>query len=82
VICERQEVERDLAAFREAKSIILSRCDEMPPERRDVFSSWAASQVVVHGLVLAIARCEGLIEDYSKYLRDLDVPDNVVELRR
>lgn len=81
VISELREVEKDLAAFRSAKAILLQRADEMPDSRRETFLQWAVSQVILNSLVIGTVRCEGLIEDYRKYLSE-QTPDNVVTFRR
>jgi hypothetical protein len=78
---ELRQVEKDLRAFSEARGVIQRRINEMDKTpRQEMFVSWAATQVIFNALILAIVRCEGLVEDYHKILDLLDTPDNVIQL--
>jgi hypothetical protein len=44
--------------------------------------NWAAFGVIDNGLVLAVVRCEGLLEDYRRLLDQEELPDNVVRLEK
>ena len=81
VIEEARQVEKDLMAFHEARSALQRRINEMDgTPRQETFVSWAMTQVILNSFILAIVRCEGLIQDHKKVLDSLDVPDNVVQL--
>ena len=81
IITELREVERDLAAFSESRSVLHRRIQEMDgTPRQEMFTSWAMMQILLNAYVLAIVRCEGLIQDYRKALEQLEVPNNVVAL--
>jgi hypothetical protein len=82
VISEMREVEKDLAAFNEARSLLLRRADDMNPARRDVFLQWAVTQIILNSFVIASVRCGGLLEDYHRFLCSEELPDNVVRLER
>jgi hypothetical protein len=78
-----RNLEGDLHAFKMARDAIQQRFVELNnTPQLEVFFRWPATQVVWHGLAMALARCEGLIEDYKKLLESLDVPENVVKLVR
>lgn len=84
ILKEAHHVEKDLVAFREARDVLGRRMGEMETDdvkRLEEFERWACTQVVMNGFVLAITRCEGLLEDYQKLLDQLDPPP-VVELVR
>lgn len=81
IVSELQATRRDLVAFKESRDALQRRINEMEGSpRQETFVGWAATQVIMNGLVLATVRCEGLIEDYRKVLEELDAPDNIVQL--
>ena len=81
VILELRQVEKDLMSFSEARAVLQRRVHEMDgTPRQEIFLSWAMTQVILNSFILAIVRCEGLIQDHHKVLDSLDVPDNVVQL--
>ena len=84
ILDELEEVHRDFRAFVVARDTVQARISEMDhlTERRKMFVDWPATQVVLNGLIIAIVRCEGLIEEYQRVLEQMDVPDNVVALAR
>jgi hypothetical protein len=84
ILEELEQVEEDLAAFRRSMDSIADRKMrlESNPDRQKMFLEWPATQALINVLIMAITRCEGLLEDYHRLLDDLDVPDNVVKLER
>jgi len=84
ILEELEQAEGDLAAFRKAMDGITDRKAELEvrPDRQKMFLEWPATQAIINVLIMAITRCEGLLEDYHKLLDELDVPDNVVKLER
>lgn len=83
IIAEVRELERDLFAFKQARDVVHSRLREMEgTERHALMSDWPAFCVIDNGLILAIVRCEGLLEDYRKLLDQEELPDNVLRLER
>jgi hypothetical protein len=85
VIKEMQEVSKDLQAFKQSRDIIQNRLNELEhsdPKRHEILATWPATVAIWNVFILAIVRCEGLLEDYKKYLDNLEVPDNVVTLVR
>jgi len=84
IIAEVTEVERDLHAFKVARDVLYTRMRELDdkPERQSMLADWPAMKVVDNGLIIAIVRCEGLLEDYRRHLEEMDLPDNVVALEK
>ena len=84
VLKELAEVRKDLMAFKMARSVLYDRLGEMDdnPARKEMLTDWPGMKVVDNGLIIAIVRCEGLVEDYTKYLEQLEVPDNVLKLEK
>jgi hypothetical protein len=75
LIEEASNVSRDLTAFRECRDVLGRRMGEMEsedPKRLEDFEQWACTQVVMNGFVLAITRCEGLLEDYQNMLNQME----------
>lgn len=84
ILREARHVERDLSAFKEARDVLGRRMGEMEagdPDRLEEFERWACTQVIMNAFVLAITRCEGLLEDYQNLLSQLEPPP-VIELVR
>jgi len=84
ILMEAHHVARDLSAFKEARDILGRRMGEMEaddPRRLEEFEGWAVTQIVMNGFIVAITRCEGLLEDYQKLLDQLE-PAPVLELVR
>jgi len=77
-------VEGDLAAFRSAMNVMEERKQQLEdhPDRQARFLEWPATQALLNVLIMAITRCEGLLEDYRKLLEQLDTPNNVVKLEK
>ena len=84
IIVEMRHTERDLAAFRTAMDSTADRKMELEgdPDRQRMFMEWPATQAALNVMIMAITRCEGIIEDYRTLLETADVPDNVVTLER
>ncbi len=84
IIDEMQEIQADLSAFQQARDVIHARLREMEgnPERHTMMIDWPAFSVVDNGLIMAVVRCEGLLEDYQKLLDQEEFPDNVLRLER
>ena len=84
LIAELRHTERDLAAFKTAMDAIANRKIELEddPGRRRMFLEWPATQATINVLIMAITRCEGIIEDYRALLEKTELPDNVVTLER
>jgi hypothetical protein len=82
LVREYREVGKDLLAFKQARDCLHSRLREIEqPERQSLLRDWPAFCVVDNGLILAIVRCEGLLEDYGRLL-DQRSDDNVIRLER
>lgn len=84
IIMEVREIEKDLLAFQQARDCVHNRLREMEsnPERHTMMTDWPAFHVIDNGLIMAIVRCEGLLEDYRKLLEQEELPDNVLKLER
>lgn len=84
IIDEMVEVRRDLTAFLESRDALQRRISELDnkPKRRELFTEWAATQALMNVLIMAITRCEGLLEDYRSALDRMGPPDNLVRLVR
>ena len=67
IIQQLRHTERDLHAFKQAYDAIQRRVNELEsdPKQKEFFLTWAATQATMNVLVMAITRCEGLIEDYK-----------------
>ena len=83
LIAEIRNLEADLRAYKAARDALQARFVELNgTPRLDAFVNWSATQVIWHGLAMALSQCEGLIEDHKKLLESLDIPENVVNLVR
>ena len=84
VLDQIELVSGDLAAFRNAMNAISERKLELSdnPDRQKMFLEWPATQAILNVLIMAITRCEGLLEDHQQLLETMDVPDNVVSLEK
>lgn len=84
VVTEVREVEKDLLAFKRSRDCLYQRLRELEhrPERRSLLEDWPAFKVIDNGLIMAIVRCEGLLEDYRRILEKMALPDNVVLLEK
>lgn len=80
ILQEIEELGKDLLAFKLSRDILYTRLREMDnqPERREMLVDWPGMKVVDNGLIMAIVRCEGLIEDHRHLLDGMEVPDNVL----
>lgn len=80
IICQLRHTEKDLHAFKQAYDAIQRRIVELEddPSQREFFVSWAATQASLNVLIMAITRCEGLIEDYKNNLE----PSPVLQMVR
>jgi len=81
IITEILEVEKDLKAIEESRDAIQRRIAQMSAERKESFLNWAVMQILLNGFVVAMVRCEGLIEDYNKVLQNIEA-QNVLQLVR
>jgi hypothetical protein len=83
IIVEMRFIEGDLNSFRQAMNAMSDRKTELAPypDRQRSFLEWPATQAILNVLIMAISRCEGLLEDYKKLLEETKVPNNVVPLR-
>ena len=78
---EIRETTQDLKSFESARQAIQARISELDGMARQAsFVEWAATQVILNGLIMAIVRCEGLIEDYQRMLESKELPDNVIPI--
>lgn len=67
-----REVGRDLYAFSEARDTLQRRLLELDgTPRYDFLHEWAGFQAVMNTLIMAITRCEGLVEDLKMNLEKL-----------
>jgi hypothetical protein len=84
IIIELRELERDLYAFKAARDCVHIRLREQEdrPERQAMMKDWPAFGVIDNGLILAIVRCEGLLEDYRNLLDQEEIPDNVLRMEK
>lgn len=84
IISEIRELEKYLLAFKQARDCIQARLRETEdnPERHAMLSDWPPFNVIDNGCIIAIVRCEGLLEDYRKLLDQLNAPNNVVRLEK
>lgn len=84
VITEVREVEKDLLAFKQARDSLYRRLRELEdnPARRSLLEDWPVFKVVDNGLIMAIVRCEGLLDDYREALEKMALPNNVVSLEK
>lgn len=82
ILEEIAHVEKDLRAFKMARDHLTARVTELndDSERQQTMLDWPAFKVVDNGLIMAIVRCEGLLEDYRKHLGDMELPDNIVPM--
>ena len=84
VLAEVSNVEKDLMVFKRARDEIHRRIRELgnEPERQAMFTDWPVVKVIDNGLIMAVVRCEGLLQDYREVLEKMDVPDNVLKLEK
>ena len=84
IIAEVENLWKDLLAFKQSRDCLHQRLRELEdhPKRQGMLEDWPAFKVIDNGLIMAIVRCEGLIEDYRRALEEMDVPDNVVTLEK
>ena len=84
IIREMRHTERDLLAFKKAMDCLAERKQELDdePERQRMFMEWPATQAALNVMIMAITRCEGVIEDYRALLEREELPDNVITLER
>lgn len=84
LVAEVQETEKDLLTFKQARDCLHTRLRELEhdPQRQAMMADWPAFRVIDNGLIMAIVRCEGLIEDYRTLLDQEELPDNVLRLEK
>jgi hypothetical protein len=84
IITEVRFLEGDLAAFRSSMNALSDRKQALEeyPDRQAMFLEWPATQALLNVLIMAITRCEGLLEDYRKLLEQTELPNNVVKLEK
>jgi len=82
LIKELRETRRDLDILKKSRDLIHTRLREQEgtPRYEDAVR-WPLMQVLINTYIAAIVRCEGLIEDYTRLLQEMDAPDNVVQLQ-
>ena len=76
ILDELEEVEMDLSAFKSARDVIQARLRELEesnPSRYEILASWPATVAIWNVLILAIVRCEGLLDDYHKALEAIEL---------
>jgi hypothetical protein len=82
-LAELIEIQKDLDAFTRARYAVEERVRELEgTSRKELFLGWAMTQVILNAHIMAVVRCQGLVEDYRKILETMDTPDNVVRLVR
>lgn len=84
IISEIREIDQDLLTFKKARDILGLRLLELEgnPERHSMMMDWPVFKLVDNSLIVAVVRCEGLLEDYGKLLDQEEIPDNVIKLER
>ena len=84
IIDEIREVEKDLCAFKGALDLVLVRTREQEDneERYRMFTDWPVTVVVTNTLIIAITKCEGLLQDFHHLLDQMELPENVVPIER
>lgn len=81
IISEISELEQDLVAIKKSKDAIQERIVSLEgTDRHGDFMSWPAVVAITAVQVMAIVRCEGLLEDYRLLLEQMEPPDNVRKL--
>lgn len=81
LIAEIRETTKDLATLRKSRDLVHARLQEQEgTPRYEESLRWPLMQVLINTYIAAIVRCEGLIEDYTRLLRDMEAPDNIVHL--
>jgi hypothetical protein len=78
IVDEIRALEKDLLALNQSRHVLLQRIRTLESEgdavRVDMFSKWPPYQVIENGFIIAIVRCEGLIDDYREMLKSLEPP--------
>jgi len=84
IIGEMRHTERDLMAFKNAMDCLAERKQELDddPARQRMFMEWPATQAALNVMIMAITRCEGIVEDYRVLLEKENLPDNVITLEK
>lgn len=83
LIVEIRETKKDLVALKRSRDIVHARLREQEgTPRYEETIRWPLMQVLINTYIAAIVRCEGLVEDYTKLLREMEAPDNVVRLEK
>ena len=81
LISEINELEQDLLALKKSRDAIQQRVINLEGTTRyKEFVSWPAIVALTAVQVMAIVRCEGLIEDYRHLLDQMETPDNIRKL--
>ena len=82
LIKEIRETRKDLAALKKSRDLVHSRLQEQEGSSRyEDAVRWPLMQILINTYIAAIVRCEGLIEDYTGLLQEMDAPDNVIQLQ-
>lgn len=82
LIIEIRETRKDLATLKRSRDLVHARLREQEgTPRYEETIRWPLMQILVNTYIAAIVRCEGLIEDYTRLLQEMDAPDNVVQLQ-
>lgn len=83
IIIEIRETTKDLDTLKKSRALIHNRLLEQEgTPRYDESLRWPLMQVLINAYIAAIVRCEGLIDDYTRLLQEMEVPDNVVKLEK
>ena len=72
ILREVREVEKDLRAFKVAMDSVTNRLAELEGgedrDRYETFARWPATQATINVLIMAVVRCEGILEEYHAAL--------------
>jgi len=83
LITEIRETRIDLNVLVKSRDVIHGRLLELEGKpRHEELLRWPLMQVLINTYIAAIVRCEGLIEDYTKLLQEMEKPDNVLQLKK
>jgi hypothetical protein len=83
LMVEIRETRKDLTALKCSRDLLHARLREQEgTPRHEETLRWPLMQVLINTYIAAIVRCEGVIEDYSRLLQEMEAPDNVVRLEK
>lgn len=82
LIIEIRETTKDLVALKRSRDLLHMRLREQEgTPRYEESARWPLMQALINIYISAIVRCEGLIEDYTRLLYEMDAPANVIQLQ-